>query len=333
MGSGKTPVYHPHTQQPAAPATSPAPATSSSSGGSSSGGGGASSNPYASYMAQQRKAQHSAAQKYLDQAHTIAQQVAALQAALGPDGFKHALDIQLANIGLDQRQADQILRATYGEQVDVLKKTASDNTKAAGGQSYLNLVNHGRERANALTEAMANGAGESDMLRAQQMALDNWNANQNEVNRSFHDTQTSINSSLADLTASARTDRMNVARQAESDRAQLWRTYYDQMAETQNNLGNTYGAMANAYGAANEMVHSKKTRAKQHRADQQSAAAFMGESVSAGSAYKSPGIPKALMRWEGAAPIDGGLEQPGRQSGLTTISAPKPEGASLRSWT
>lgn len=274
-----------------------------------------------------------AAQQHIDAANTLSQQVAALKRALSGKGMRAALDQKVANVDLLMRQEDRILRKQYGAQVGALADTSSDNEKAASSQSYAALANRGRERGNAMGEALANGAGESDLLRAQSMALNNWNANQNEINRAFFDTKNSINASLVDLTASTQTARINNASQADADRGQLWNDYYGQRSEALINLGNVQGQMALEYGSAREMKASKKTKRLQKEADEASAKSYMQAARNTGRAYDSPGVSKKLMTWDGVDPFESDAAASASLGAtVTTIGKPKPEGASLRSW-
>ena len=296
---------------------------SGGSGGSSNGGGG---DPY---LAAQRKAQRKAAQRYMQQAATLQSQADSLALALGRKGFRAALATKLSNIRRDVLLADNTLLADYRSRVDALQNTAEDNEKAAGGQSYAASVNAGRERANAMSEALAQGAGETDMLRAQGMALRNWNANQSEVARSFQDTATSIDASHTDMTADARTARINTVRQANADRDLLWTNYNDRMSETQTQLGNIYGQMADYYSSAAEMGAGGAGK-KMKRARKLAKNAWMDAAESAGEAWRNPGVKASLRQWQGEELDTGSLSAaPVNQS---TAVMDRPEGATLRRW-
>jgi hypothetical protein len=84
------------------------------------------------------------------------------------------------------------------------------------------------------------------------MSLRSWEANQGEVNRSFHDSQRSINAARLDLDIDTQTARANVVSEANADRGQLWNEYYAQNAESLTQLGNTLGQQAEYYGLAAE---------------------------------------------------------------------------------
>lgn len=324
-----------HTVAPSrtvTPSHSSSPA-SRPTGGSSSGKGGKTPDPYAYAKAQQKRAESRANQKYLDQAATMQLQIKALRLALGKKGFLHEIEQKLRNVTLVQRQAGADLVRGYHDRVESLANTASDNDKAANAQGFANLANRSRERANAVSEATAQGAGESDLLRTQQMSLRNWNANQNEVNRSYFDTLTSINSSLTDLTTDTRTARINNVTQANADREQLWSTYYDQRSETLTNLGNALGQQAEYFGLANESVKSKKTHGKAKAASKASGGAFKQASLAAGQAWKNPGVSASLRNWEGAPDFEGQLNNTPIQAASTELAPKKkPEGATLRKW-
>lgn len=304
----------------------------SSSGGGGGGGGGGISGAERRANAKEAKAKRDAANRFLEQARVLRQQLNAMRIALGPRGFKRALNIQLHNIATDQRQQDALLQKDYGERVGSLKGTAKDNEKAAASGTYAALSNRGRERANALSEAAAQGAGESDALRAQGAALRNWNANQSEVNRSFYDTLTSINSSLTDLTVDTRTARVNNVLEANSDRNQLWTDYYGHRSEALTQMGNIQGQMAEYYGLANEQVGGKGYKKRQRAAGRASASSFRRASLNTGRSWHNPGVSSQLRNWSGAAAVEGEITNNARGSEVSEHEIKAPEGATLRRW-
>lgn len=316
------------------------PGTKNSGGGGGSGkkgGGGGGFDPYKDSIRRENEAKRKAAQKYRDQAKTLSQQIEALKIALGPKGFKNALDQKLANVMLNQRQQDSLLMEGYQKRVGTLAGAAKDNEKATADQSVAAVNNRGRERMNALSEAMLQGAGESDVLAAQQMSLRNWEANQSEVNRSFFDTLRSVNSSLTDLNVDTKGARVNNALEANADREQLWTNYYDQRSQTYTQMGNIRGQQAELYGLAHEAVGSKKNQGDKKKQNQLSAAsgsAFTQAALTSGQAWKNPGIDKGLMQWQGQGDFKGQLNT----SRLINSQAESPavtrkvEGATLRKW-
>src|SRR5690606_34588698 len=105
----------------------------------------------------------------------------------------------------------------YGQRVGQLEGSRKDNEKAESDNSFGNLINLARERADILAETALQGAGESDTLKSQVMALRNWDANQGETNRAYFDTNRAISNAVTELNADTRTARMNVHSQALSD--------------------------------------------------------------------------------------------------------------------
>lgn len=299
-------------------------------------GSGHAKDPYAAAQrradAKEQQARQRAAKKWLGQAATMQQQINALRVALGSKGLRRALRVQLENVGLAVRQQDAELTTGYRERVRSLRNTADDNEKAAAGQTNANLDNRSRERQNAISEATLQGAGESDLLRAQGASLRNWNANQNEVNRSFYDTLTSVNSSLTDLTVDTRTARINAAAQANADRSGLWTDYYANRSETLTQLGNALGQQAEYYGLANEATPKKNLRRQQRQSSRASGNWFERASTTSGMAWHSPGVKKSLRHWQGADDVEGFLNSEVRPNAQTEIATKKPEGATLRTW-
>lgn len=339
-GGSSIPIYKPPT--PKKPTVhgggvgvtvKPKTTTTKATGGKGGAGGSGGDGGYSSYLASQKKAQSKAARRYLDQAKAMSGQIAALKHSLSA-GFKAALDQRLANISLVAGQQDATLIEGYNNRVKQLEGSAADNEKSEAGQSFANLGNRARKRANAVTEAMNNGAGESDVLKAGMASLRSWNANQGDINRSFFDTLRSVNSSLTDLNADTKTGRANIASQANADRDSVWSQYYQQRSETYTQLGNLYGQRGELYGMANEQVGSKKTRRLRNQAVAGSDSMFMHASKANGRAYDNPGIPASIQNWQGHAEFDDAPTARTIETAATNepIKA-KPEGATLRKWT
>lgn len=321
--------------------TAPGSTTGSKPGSSSSssGGSGGSSSKYdnpdrvtgaeSRANAREAKARRDAAAKYRRQAETLQGQIKALRAAL-TTGFKKALDQRLRNAALTYKQQDKVLMDSYKSRLGDLSGSASDNQKAAGDQAFANLSNRGRERAAAVSEAMNQGAGESDLLRSQMMSLRNWGANQQEGQRAFFDGLRSINSALGDLNADTKTGRVNLATQWNADRDALYTDYFNRRSDTYTQLGNILGQQSDLYSSAIEMGgHDRK---RQRATDSASEDAFMAASKEASRAWKNPGVSSALMKWSGAKDFEGETNLSNINNVQTVGPSKKPEGAALRSW-
>lgn len=225
--------------------------TSSSSSSKSS-----SSSASSSYEAAQRKRDTAARDRYVEDAENMQGQVEALNKALGigkgKGTFRKALTDRLANIKLVRDQQVGIVEDGYLDRLASLGEDAENNERAASDSSMLNMTNASRERMSALSEVFAQGGGESDMLRVQLHSLRNADANQDGINRAFYDGQRSINASRMDLSTDTRTGIANVYSEANADKQQMWDNFYNQVSESQTQLGNTLGQQAEYYGLAAE---------------------------------------------------------------------------------
>lgn len=319
--------------------SSKTPGGSGSGSGSGSGGGGYSSSGGGggyNYAAEARKARRKAAQAARDRAHTLQLQADAWQLALDKT-FGRALKKRLRNVTTATSKQDRILMQSYRSRLGDLREQSAENDTAANDQAFAALSNAGRERRNASEQAMAAGAGETDLLRAQGAALRAWDSNQSEVARAHRDSLMSINANKGDLVADTKTGRANIAQSGNDRRESLWTEYYNDRAEAHVQLGNIYGQMANEYTAAIESGGGKKDRKRRKRAQQQLKDAWEESAKDQGKVWKNPGVPKRIMRWKGAGDIkDSYQSQEGgvtNQLGTLAAGAPAPEGASLRKWT
>lgn len=249
------PVRNSGPVRPSAPATAPAttPLGAGKSGTSASSSSSSTPDYYAQQKAEQRKRDMATRDRYIGDAEQMAGQIRALRHTLGRKGdFKDALKKRLDNIEtvLGEQLAD--LDKTTAARANSLDADMANNRKAAADSSIGNDTNRIRERASSITEAMAQGAGESDTLRAQMMSLRNFDANQDEINRSFHDSQRSINQGRLDLALDSHNARVNMVTEANADKETLWSDYYAQTSEAQTQLGNALGQQAEYYGLALE---------------------------------------------------------------------------------
>lgn len=230
------------------PAASGAGSKSSKSGSSSSSSSSSSGYDYAK---EQAKRDAAARNRYVTDAENLQGQVKALNKAIS-GSFRQALKQRLANITLVRDEQSSLIEQGYEMRSASLDADAENNLTAATDSGNLNLLNQARERASAISEAMAQGAGESDALRVQLHSLRNWDANQDGINRAFHDGQRSINAARTDLNVDTRTALANVWSESNADREQMWSNFYNQQSESQTQLGNVLGQQAEYYGLAIE---------------------------------------------------------------------------------
>ena len=232
-------------------------------------------------------------------------------------GFAKARDQQLENIDTLYATQDADLLKGYSLRSEQLGLARKDNEKSEADASFANLANRARETQDILAQTAEQGAGESDTAKAQLMALQNWDANQSEVNRSYFDTVRSVNNAVNDLNVDTRTARINLATQMLGDKQQAWANYQNQMVETATQIANL---------RANPYSNAYKKGAKDYQAVIKNA-----ETV-----WKNPGVKKSITDWEGAAqPQEGKLNNTMVENVATVQQPKKPAGAStgaLKAW-
>lgn len=242
-----------------------------------------------------------------------APQVKALESLLA-SGFAKVRDQKLANARLIYAQQDAELVQGYKARLGSLLDNREDNEKAESDASFGNLHNRVREAGELLAQTASLGAGETDTLRAQTMAIRNWDANQSDINRSYFDTQRSVNSAITDLNADTRAARINLATETLQDYDQLHTNYYNQRADAWTQLGNI---------RANPYSDSYKANAGD----------YANVAKEASSAWKNPGVNASLRNWRGDTTAqEKYLNNSIFQGAATGPEIKRPEGSTLRKW-
>ena len=232
-------------------------------------------------------------------------------------GFAKARDQQLVNINTMYATQDADLLKGYSSRAEQLGLARTDNDKSETDASFTNLANRARETQDILAQTAEQGAGESDTAKAQLMALQNWDANQGEVNRSYFDTVRSVNNAINDLNVDTRTARINLATQMLGDKQQAWANYQNQMVETATQAANlTANPYSNAY--------------------KKGSGYYKDVAKNASKVWKNPGVDKAVTDWEGSAQPQEGKLNNTELGNVATVQPPKkPTGAStgaIKAW-
>jgi hypothetical protein len=268
-------------------------------------------------------------ERYLEQAGNLEAQAASLQAALN-GSFKAGLDIKLANVGKTLDEQMRMLKEGHGLRSQSLLDTAEDSETAVSGEQNQGLSNMVRERQDAMSAILEQGAGETDAARAMLMSARNWNANAAEANRGYFDSIRSVNQGITDLNVDTKTGMTNAFLQSEGEKGRLWQDYYNQRVETLTQLGNIKGQQADYYAQAKEMgvdPGAKDEAAKAAMAENYNAAA-----AEAGKAYTQQTAPDWLRDWKGQEQVQGRQSNTNLAAATTIGPAQKAEGASLRRW-
>lgn len=271
---------------------------------------------YASQLRKANEAGKASSQKANENTRALADQQYGL---LG--SFATARDTKLGNIADQLNLQESVLLSGYRSGIGNLRGSEADNEKAEADNSFSNVANAIRERADLLAEAASQGAGETDLLRAQMQSLRNWSANQNEVNRAYHDTARSIVNAFNSLNSDTFNSRANIYNQAESDRESTWANYQNQVTDTWTQIANIENSNSNVDSDASTAYH--KAYAQAGTEAQKAAAA----------SYKKD-IPTGLDEWDGRETTQArALSSSNKATSINLGGAQKrPEGATLRKW-
>lgn len=341
-----------------------------SSASSDGGGGGTSSGPSAAEIAaanarraannQARSSANEDIQRLNDQITIKSAQRSTNQKTLDAlkdlvgTGLGKARDTQLATIDQSLKTKLEQITQTFEAGVTGFRENLRDNEQTEADASFANLANRARERGDLVTQALSQGAGESDILQSQMQALRNWQANQGDVNRSFFDTRQSINSAISDLNTSTRTSRINEETSANDSRSKVWDSYYDSRADALTQMANLD---QQNYLLDNEIAATERQKAQQTglvswldsgknyedyvaptTMSAAKAPAYTSDyarqaAEAAGSSWKSPGISKETQDFKGEGQSTGSLNSSSSAAAPgNTSSKKKPEGAGLRKW-
>ena len=239
------------------PSTTPQRSTTPSSTRTSTGTTSKSSTKRNSASSLQKRAEKKQAERelktgerYLTQASNLNPQARALIEAL--DELKKRRRGDIRDI-IDTRDSQiEQLMASAEALGQGYAQSGVDNEMAAAGSlegGYANMV---RERQDALTQLLTQGAGESDMMKTMLIAARNQQANAAEANRSFYDTLTSINAGITNLNEDTQTKLAGAWITAEGEKEQIWRDYMDSRNDAMVQLGQIRTAQADAYANAKE---------------------------------------------------------------------------------
>ncbi len=235
-----------------------------------------------------------------------------------------------------------------------------DNEKSESDASFTNVANRAREKQDLVTQALSQGAGESDVLKSQLQALRNWSVNQGDINRSFFDTRTSINAGITDLNTATQQGRMNEELSTNMAKADRWDDFYESMSSSYSDMANldqsnyllsgeiTAAEKQREYaeGVLNWLNEGKnfadyetprlETMAAAKAAPYESKYADLAAQMT-GSTWTNPGLSDETKNWQGMEQSQTTLTntQPWNAQDNTEGGTPtkkRPEGATLRRW-
>lgn len=273
-------------------------------------------------------------------------------------GLQGSRDDQLAALDAAMKTKLTQIQQTFDTSIADFNKNLRDNEKTEADASFSNLANRAREKGDLVTQALSQGAGESDILKSQLQALRNWSSNQADVNRSFFDTRASVNAGITDLNNATKTGMINEENSTNASKGGVWNDFYDSLSDSYTQMSNLdqqnyllQGEIdtANALKGQSQGVldwldagknyedyeEPKKGTAKAAKAPAYESQYADKAAAAAGSSWKNPGVSDATKNWKGGKESTGGLTSASVKNAQANESGGKkkrPEGASLRKW-
>lgn len=271
-------------------------------------------------------------------------------------GLQQVRDTQLTAIDSSLKTKLAQLQQTFDSSLRDFRANEADNNATEADASFANIGNRAREKGDLLTQALSQGAGESDLLRSQMQALRNWSANQGDVNRSFYDTQSSINAGITDLNNATKTGRINEEQSANASRGDIWDQFYGSTADTYTQMSNldqqnyllgeeiTAAEQAKGQSTAlldwlnsgrnyDEYVEPQLPSVQARKPGSYTSPYAEEAAKAAGSTWTNPGVSDETKGWKGATTTNGALTSSQSWNATDNVGSKKrPEGAGLRKW-
>ena len=147
-----------------------------------------------------------------------------------------------------------IIQSSFDAAGDNYAKLGKDNDAAEADNSFSNMANMRRERAQSLDQVRQQGGGETDLLKSQGVALRNWNANQQDTQRNFADTLTSINNNISELNQTTRSNIHNTSNESDAQQRQNFN-------EWKSATGEAYGSALDMYGSEASLLSQARSAA------------------------------------------------------------------------
>ena len=188
--------------------------------------------------------------RYLEQARNLNPQAKALQRAI--PNMRQRRDQDWTDIE-ETRQGQIKLLQSSAKTLSREYDTALENNEiAAAGTLEAGESNAVRERAETLSQLIAQGAGESDTMRAMLMAARNQNANARQANQSYWDTIASVNQNITSMNEDTQTKLADAWISGEGEKEQIQRDFLEAKGDALTQLGLVRQSQADAIANAEE---------------------------------------------------------------------------------
>lgn len=305
--------------------------TTKTLGKKSSSSGGKNESPADKQLRLQEERDTRAGKSELQKARDLEAQLAAFKLALSSRGLSKA---RRQNV----RDVERALLSQLNEAKDAASQrynaflTAGQNAEIdTGRQLEAGVSNAVRERAEAMSQLLTQGAGETDAMRAMLMAARNWQANAGEANRAYFDTMASTNAGITDLSLDTETAMANAWRGAESEKDRLWQDFYKARADTFTSRSNVYNQMLAHYRVA-EAYDVEPKKGKKKEAKEMIEADAVASAKEMSKSYRQKKLPGWITGYSAGPQLEARQSNSNLAAAMTIEPGVKAEGASLRKW-
>ena len=172
-------------------------------------------------------------------------------------GYVAGRDQSLANAKAIFSEGIKSLNSQYGQTVADLQASQDQNEADETSKTFANRENRAREGQSILDQMVAQGAGETDVLRGMVQAFENADANQLDVTTAYYDTRNSVNSGLRQANASTENARRNVWGQQQDSKAQAWENFYNNYTQLWTDAQRTAASNTNVNSAYSTAFNPK----------------------------------------------------------------------------
>lgn len=237
-------------------------------------------------------------------------------------GYETGRDTQIKNASTNLDETLRGILENYKAAITDYTATGLRNEQDQAGKAAANITNRARERVSLLQQAATQGAGETDQLRAQLQAFLNSDANQQEIDAAFYDTQRSVLSQIAGANSQQETQRRSAETAYQEALGSAWNDFWK----------NTGDVFTNVQRTAAQNTNINSDYSTEFKADFKGYDPVKEAAKYAGKAYKEEEKPESWYKnWAGRTEGKETKTSSTNRAAATTIKAPKAaEGATLR---
>jgi hypothetical protein len=267
----------------------------------------------------------------LQKARDLEAQLEAFKLALSKKGLSKARRQNIQDVERALRSQLREAKTAATQRYDAFLTAGRNAEMDTGRVAETGITNMMRERQEAMTQLLSQGAGETDAMRAMLMAARNWQSNAGESNRAYFDSMASTNAGITDLSLDTETSMANAWRGAESEKDRLWQEYWKSRADTFTSRSNVYNQMMAHYRVAEAYdVEPKKGKKKEAKAGIEEDSVASAKAMS--KSYRQKRLPGWIAKYSAGPQLEAKQNNTNLAAAMTIEPTVKAEGASLRRW-